>query len=349
MKKEILDQFEGKTNVCHIISDNGSENWLSQPISFADETWAKGACKLNTVENETKHVLFLFNDKNEEVGRYYIGKKLQGKTPEQIVELKDQLCFFESWNPTIQKWVPCVGIKILMHTDTVYINKQEQRKEVFSFDKINSTNPDKLNSEIIKSEFLDTFKGKERVEHIVYENGIENWNTLCIKFKKVFNDTGANKIKTIETDKLHALFLFDESNVEVGRYYMCKNLQGETPEKIDEIKDDIYCFETWNPQTKTWVPCIKLLDTFKATIEMYNKEIADQEERDLLEYGTTDERKIEQIKKEKNDNRNLLIFIIFLGVIMYMIMGGVARCTGSKFDPFEDNDTEWQYKHTDRL
>lgn len=94
MKKEILDQFEGKTNVCHIISDNGSETWLSQPISFADETWAKGACKLNTVENETKHVLFLFNDKNEEVGRYYIGKKLQGKTPGELVEMIPNLCFF---------------------------------------------------------------------------------------------------------------------------------------------------------------------------------------------------------------------------------------------------------------
>jgi len=109
MQKEFLDSFEGKKNVWHIILDNGIENWLTQEVSFADETCAKGACKLNTVENETKHVLFLFNDKNEEVGRYYIGKKLQGKTPGQITELKDQVCFFESWNPSTKSWVPCIG------------------------------------------------------------------------------------------------------------------------------------------------------------------------------------------------------------------------------------------------
>ena len=109
MRKDFLDSFEGKKNVWHIISDNGIENWLTQEVSFADETCAKGACKLNTVENETKHVLFLFNDKNEEVGRYYIEKKLQGKTPGQITELKDQICFFESWNPSTKSWVPCIG------------------------------------------------------------------------------------------------------------------------------------------------------------------------------------------------------------------------------------------------
>ena len=109
MTKELLNQFQGKENVWHIISDNGIECWLTQEVSFADETCAKGACKLNTVENETKHVLFLFNDKNEKVGRYYIGKKLQGKTPEQITELKDLVCFFESWNPSTKSWVPCVG------------------------------------------------------------------------------------------------------------------------------------------------------------------------------------------------------------------------------------------------
>ena len=109
MQKEFLDSFEGKKNVWHIILDNGIENWLTQEVSFADETCARGACKLNTVVTDTKHVLFLFNDKNEEVGRYYIGKKLQGKTPGQITELKDQVCFFESWNPSTKSWVPCIG------------------------------------------------------------------------------------------------------------------------------------------------------------------------------------------------------------------------------------------------
>ena len=110
VKREILPQFQGRNNVRHIISDNGAECFLSQEVCFADETTAKGACKLNTVENETKHVLFLFNSNDEEVGRYYLGKKLQGKTPSELVEMKQNLCFFESWNPESSKWVPCVGL-----------------------------------------------------------------------------------------------------------------------------------------------------------------------------------------------------------------------------------------------
>jgi len=99
MKRELLDQFEGKPNVTHIISDKGSNSYLSQVRSFDEEISAKGACKLNTVENETKHVLFLFNSNDEEVGRYYIGKRLQGKTPTDLVEIKNDLVFFESFNP----------------------------------------------------------------------------------------------------------------------------------------------------------------------------------------------------------------------------------------------------------
>lgn len=233
MRKDFLDSFEGKKNVWHIILDNGIENWLTQEVSFADETCAKGACKLNTVENETKHVLFLFNDRNEEVGRYYIGKKLQGKSPNELVQLKDQMCFFESYNQKTKKWVPCVGFR-----------KSAQLSQSFVENAINQVSPNQ---------------------------------------KDTLNDAS------------------------VGT----------------------------NTQ-------------YEYTEEMFKQDIADQEERDILEYGTTDEKKIVQIKKDKKDNRNFWIFIILLGVIMYMIMGGIARCTGSKFDIFEDNDTEWQYKHTDR-
>ena len=110
MQKEFSDSYEGKKNVWHIISDNGNESWITQEVSFADETFVKGACKLNTVENETKHVLFLFNSDDEEVGRYYIGKSLQGKTPSELVEMKKELVFFESFNPESKSWVPCVKL-----------------------------------------------------------------------------------------------------------------------------------------------------------------------------------------------------------------------------------------------
>ena len=110
MTRETLNSFENKNNVTKITSDNGSVSYLTQSVSFGDETNAKGACKLNTVENEKKHVLFLFNAGDAEVGRYYLGKKLQGKSPAELVAEKHALCFFESFNPETKSWVPCVGM-----------------------------------------------------------------------------------------------------------------------------------------------------------------------------------------------------------------------------------------------
>ena len=109
LMKETLDNFQGRETVRHIISVNGIESWITDGHSFAEEANEKGASKINTIENEKKHVLFLFNSENVEVGRYYIGKKLQGLNPAQFLARKAELSVFESWNPSTQKWVPCVG------------------------------------------------------------------------------------------------------------------------------------------------------------------------------------------------------------------------------------------------
>ena len=110
MTRENISSYQGENNVTKITNDNGSMSYLTQSVSFGDEAYATGACKLNTVENEKKHVLFLFNSADAEVGRYYLGKKLQGKTPQELVEMKHALCFFKSFNPESQSWVPCVGL-----------------------------------------------------------------------------------------------------------------------------------------------------------------------------------------------------------------------------------------------
>ena len=110
MTREMLNSFENRNNVTKITSDNGTVSYLTQSVTFGDETNAKGACKLNTVETEKKHVLFLFNAGDAEVGRYYLGQKLQGKTPNELVEMKHTLCFFESYNPATKVWIPCVGM-----------------------------------------------------------------------------------------------------------------------------------------------------------------------------------------------------------------------------------------------
>lgn len=110
MTREILSSYQGENNVTKVTGDNGSISYLTQSISFAEEANAIGASKLNTVENENKHVLFMFNASDAEVGRFYLGKKLQGKTPQELVEMRHMLCFFKSWNPNTNNWVPCVGL-----------------------------------------------------------------------------------------------------------------------------------------------------------------------------------------------------------------------------------------------
>ena len=109
VKRELLNDFQGKKKVWHIVSSTGASSYLTQGRSFAEEAYIKGACGLVTLENDKKHVLFLFSENEEEVGRYYISKKLQGLTPEEITEIKDTLAFFESWNPETKQWVPCIG------------------------------------------------------------------------------------------------------------------------------------------------------------------------------------------------------------------------------------------------
>jgi hypothetical protein len=110
MTRENLSNYQGENNVTKITSDNGSVSYLTASTAFADEKNRIGAAKLNTVENEKKHVLFLFNSEDAEVGRYYLGKKLQGKSPAELAEMKHMLCFFKSYNPNTNEWVPCVGL-----------------------------------------------------------------------------------------------------------------------------------------------------------------------------------------------------------------------------------------------
>ena len=189
---ETLNHFQGKDNVRHIVSDNGSESWLTQEISFADETCAKGACKLNTVENETKHVLFLFNNKNEEVGRYYIGKKLQGKTPDELITLKSNLSFFESWNPESKSWVPCVSLRDSMSEED---QKIQNEREESDFDVRN-----KLGIEPIYRR-LEVKKRKLAIEYCkAMLNKVDNWRKLYENAKRCLSRSSFYGYKIVESD-----------------------------------------------------------------------------------------------------------------------------------------------------
>ena len=127
VKTETLASFQGRKKVKYILLDNGTETYLTQERSFNDEIETVGGCKLNTVETDTKHVLFLFDNNDNEVGRYYLGKKLQGLSLDQIIEKKDNLMFFESWNKESSKWVPCVGIQTSKFAQPHAVIEKEQR------------------------------------------------------------------------------------------------------------------------------------------------------------------------------------------------------------------------------
>ena len=189
MKRELLDQFEGKSKVTHVISDNGSESFLTPGRSFDDEANAKGACKLNTVENERKHVLFLFNSSGVEVGRYYIAKKLQGQTPDQIIGQKDCLCFFEAWNQVSKSWVPCVGILDNNHlknlaSKAVSINNNQTNKvdvEDFMGFVINATTSEQIKSSLTGKgisfrEHPDFFEKRKKTISFSYRFSDIDWS-----------------------------------------------------------------------------------------------------------------------------------------------------------------------------
>ena len=39
------------------------------------------------------------------------------------------------------------------------------------------------------------------------------------------------------------------------------------------------------------------------------------------------------------------VFIIIVGIVIYMFMGLIQKCTGSKYNPLEDN-RPWEPRHT---
>ena len=246
MTREILEQFQGKRNVTKIISDNGLVSYLTQSRSFADEASSLGVSKLNTIEKGNKHVLFLFNKNDEEVGRYYIGKRLQGKTPSEIAGIKKNLVFFDSWNPNTKAWVPCVGM----------IKNEDSAKRIL----------------------MTAFE--------TYEKNKKN--------------------------------------------------QKESGEQIQQTQKSIDYYRKYG----------------------YTKECREREEEErvaynIREYGTNDIQKIKEIEKKRKEERKAtwgtgIVIFFLLFILPVFLMGLVQKCTGSKYDLFEDNDTEWQYKHTDK-
>ena len=64
----------------------------------------------NTILNIVFLVIYIISIATNLLGRYYLGKSLQGKTPSELVEVKKDLGFYESFNSESKSWVPCVRL-----------------------------------------------------------------------------------------------------------------------------------------------------------------------------------------------------------------------------------------------
>ena len=218
-------------------------------------------------------------------------------------------------------------------------------------------------------ELLPYFEGKENVTCYTSDTGAKIYLTQAKPFREEAVRRGGCKLNTLENDTKHVLFLFDSQDREVGRFYMGKKLQGKSSKEITELLDIIVMFDSYNPNTKQWVPCVgcsrKVEETMdrlsKIGEDAFNKRIQEEIDKEKKEkqtlsnvqkYRNTDyikaNRIIEKRKKGNEENRNSWIFIFIVGFLLYVLIGGIARCAGAKGNFLLDGDIEWQYKHTDR-
>ena len=82
--REILPEFKGMKDVIKKTHTDGTVLYHTHEYPFTDEAWARGACKLNVVDNEFGHYMHLFNSKNETVGVYKMTSRLRGFTIQQL-------------------------------------------------------------------------------------------------------------------------------------------------------------------------------------------------------------------------------------------------------------------------
>lgn len=106
--RELLPEFKGMRNVTKVTSDNGQVSYLTESVSLEAEANRVGAYDYAVFENENKHVFFLFSETGE--NKYYLGQKLQNKGYDFLDSVLTKMVSFFSWNPSTEKWIPCVGL-----------------------------------------------------------------------------------------------------------------------------------------------------------------------------------------------------------------------------------------------
>jgi hypothetical protein len=114
--KKTVD-FEGRVNVSEITNTKTGE------VSYLTPT--KGLlsiCREDKVTDfaidEENHVLALFRG-SERMHTFYMCKQIQGFDNDKILDNMEDLRTFESWNPKVKHWVPCL---------TYMVDKLESKK-----------------------------------------------------------------------------------------------------------------------------------------------------------------------------------------------------------------------------
>ena len=322
MKQEILTQFQGRNNVRHIVNDNGVESWITQEISFGDETFVKGACKLNTVENKSKHVLFLFNSDDEEVGRYYICKNLQGKTPAELVGMKHELCFFEIWNSETKTWVPCVGInkanRSIHSNPSLLIRNKPLHIGIMSHVWVGEKFLDDAGN--AKEDFA-LLNDSGNLVYFTEEEGFCS-KELFFQYSEGENTANANYIGAVEDFELVEIEqLLDVEELSIfGNYYSCNRaiikpsfsehqfyywIRGGYSDPLVQSEDDIYGYFSNNE-------CILLNYIYREKRDPFNFETYSKKKKELREYidGLDINSFADNYNKEKHVDKLLFDYIL---------------------------------------
>jgi hypothetical protein len=112
--REILPEYKGMKDVIKKTHKDGTVLYHTHEYPFTDEAYAKGACKLNVVDNEFGHYLHLFNSKNETVGVYKMTSRLRGFTIQQLAEQKRKIFCCKMYNQEKDIWETYVDGTLVM-------------------------------------------------------------------------------------------------------------------------------------------------------------------------------------------------------------------------------------------
>lgn len=338
VEQKRLTYFEGKENVTVQVDECGRVKYLTQPIPFTSLVSELGAKKLSVVEKNQFRFLYLLTPDGKVVGKYYIWKSIQEKTSQELVKMKHLLVCFEVYIEKNKDWLPCITLNSM-------VQQENTRKNV-------------------NGNLSNNFRGKDNVRVVINKDGVKNYLTPSKSFLSIIEEFGEITFRTVEKGNTHVLFLVNPDGIVVGKYYMCKPIQGKTPQELVEIKHLLVCFGCYYENNEDWIPCVSLK---KMAIEsnpeqegqsMFHNNYkglvvnvpplginGDNPERKKQEHRNLENDKVIQKEKDDRIERNFWIFVFILFfIIIPMIMGCIEKCMGVKHGIlFDDCPIEYQY------